>query len=96
MTYEHLAQRVLFEDNVVVTSGEKELKCRYLVVQLGKSERTEEFEVSGLTAEGDVTFTFPGHKASGQKLDWQDVTQVGVLTGEPAVLVRRDFRISGG
>lgn len=96
MTYDHLKRKASFETNVVAKSGNKTLEAQRLVFDFGKSERTGELQIAGVTAEGDVTFQFPGQKATGQKLEWANVTQAGTLTGQPAVLEQPDFRISGG
>ncbi|MGD2175725.1 MAG: LptA/OstA family protein, partial [Candidatus Brocadiaceae bacterium] len=95
MVYEHLANRVTFHQNVHVVSGEKDLRCEQFTVVLKETEQEGRLEVSELIAVEQVKMVFMAQVARGQKLEWQNVTQTGVLTGTPARLVTPDFDLSG-
>jgi len=95
MTYEHTADRVTFRDNVVVVSGEKKLTADRLEISLGQSEGAERLRVTRVAAKGNVVFSFSGQVARGRELVWEDVTQAGTLSGNPARLDTPEFRLTG-
>jgi len=96
MTYEHALNKVIFRDNVVVTSADKTLKAERLEIVLGTTEGAERLRVTRIEASGDVVLDSPQQTARGQRLIWEDVTQAGALTGAPASLITSDFELRGG
>ncbi|KPK59726.1 MAG: hypothetical protein AMK73_08465 [Planctomycetes bacterium SM23_32] len=99
LLYEHLAHKVSFADHVHVLSGERELGCDQLTILLGESEGSDRLEVSDIVATGGVELNYLHQVARGQKLEWHNVTQTGVLTGEdgrPASMTTPEFEMAGG
>ncbi len=98
LTYEHPPRRATFQKDVVVltTSGDKELHADRLDITLGQNHKTDRLELSDIEAEGSVTFRFQDQLAAGDRLVWQNLTQAGVLSGEPAVVTTQELRITGG
>jgi len=96
MVYEHTSGAVSFAGNVVATCGERKLLADELTLVLGKGEGSARLEVTDIKADGEVELHFRDQVASGQHLEWQSVTQAGLLKGEPAELRTESFVIRGG
>ncbi|MFW6457345.1 MAG: LptA/OstA family protein, partial [Planctomycetota bacterium] len=94
MIYTDGARQVTFKDNVRLTSDEKKLRGDKVVIQLSKKDDGG-VQVEGLTAHDDVELSFEGKTATGDTLVWKNVTQTGVLTGEPAELDTPRFSVNG-
>ena len=95
LTYEHQARKVTFADDVVVTYGERTLKCGQLVVALGKNNGKDSLAITDVTASGNVELTYRDQVATGELMQWQSVTQTGLLTGKNAVVRTDTFRLEG-
>ncbi len=95
MTYQHLARKVTFTQNVKAVYGPRVLTCDELTVQLGNVEGKRDPVVSDIFAVGNVTLSFQGQVARGQKLEWHNVTQSATLEGETCEVTSPDFRIAG-
>ncbi|MHC5033990.1 MAG: LptA/OstA family protein [Planctomycetota bacterium] len=95
MTYEHLARTVKFQQNAKVVSGENTLTCDELTILLGKAEGEDAVQVSDILATGNVGLGYRDQVSRGDKLKWQNVTQTGTLSGEPATLTTAEFEMKG-
>lgn len=95
MTYKDGTRQVIFQQNVRVSTGGKILRAERLEVNLGENKGEERLSVTGVTATENVRMKFRDQVATGVKLVWQNVTQAGVLTGEPARLEGSRFSITG-
>jgi lipopolysaccharide transport protein LptA len=96
MTYRDGTRQVIFEENVRVSTGGKILRAERLEVNLDKNEDRGRLSVTGMTATTNVRLKFRDQVATGEELVWQNVTQAGVLTGDPARLESSRFSVSGG
>lgn len=95
MVYQHLARKVDFFDNVRAVCGEKILSGDQVTVLLGETEGKDKLEVSEIVAIGDAQLTYGDQVVRGGKLNWNNVTQTGVLTGDPCVLTTPQFEMTG-
>jgi lipopolysaccharide export system protein LptA len=98
LLYEHLAKNVNFEQNVHAVSGDRELRCDQLTILLGQTEEQDRLEVSNITATGEVELSYVDQVARGRKLEWHNVTQTGLLTGDadrPASMTTPEFEMTG-
>ncbi len=93
--YEHLTRRVTYNEAVTVRFGGKKLVCDRLSVQLDRNEGKDSLEVTDILATGNVTLSQQDQVLSGDTMEWHNVTQGGVLRGEPAAVETAEFRISG-
>lgn len=96
LIYDSPARSITFENNVRVNFGSGALRCDELAIALGKSKGKDSVQVSSIVATGHVVLTHEAMTAKGEKLQWQNVTQTCVLSGEPSTLQTRDFTLSGG
>jgi len=94
MTYQHLAKKVQFENNVTCTYGDITVTSDRLEVLADNDQKAEKLQVTSITAEGNVVFTRLEQVARGERLVWQNLTQAGILTGEPASLSRPDLEVT--
>jgi len=97
MEYEHVARMVSFHQNVRVESGPKVLLCQDLTIRLAEAEEGKgKLVVTNILAEGDVSLSFNGQTARGDKLEWQEVTHTAVLTGQDCLLEKaNEFTLTG-
>ncbi len=95
MAYEHLQRKVSFAEEVRVVSGDKELTCDQLDVLLGETKEKDRLEVSDIVATGNVRMAYADQVGRGERLEWHNVTQTGVLSGEPASLETPQFEMGG-
>ena len=95
LLYEHLARRVTFSDNVAAVSDQKKLTSQKLTISLGTSDAGKRMEVTDIVATGKAQLFYQDQVARGDRLEWHNVTQTGVLTGSPAVLVTSQFELTG-
>lgn len=95
LLYEHMARRVTFSDNVAAVSDQKKLTSQKLTISLGTSDAGKRVEVTDIVATGKAQLSYQDQVARGDKLEWHNVTQTGVLTGSPAVLVTPQFELTG-
>ncbi len=96
LIYENLARKVTFSDNVVATFGPKTLEAEELVIQLDEKEGKDELTVTDIVAKKDVCLTYRDQVLRGDSLVWRNITQTGILTGQPATIQTREFDLSGG
>jgi lipopolysaccharide export system protein LptA len=95
MTYEHLARKITFSDDVVVVLGGKRLECNQLQVTFGQDNQTGELEVTGIHATTRVSLSYADQTLEGDVLKWRNITQTGSLMGTPASVETPEFRLSG-
>ncbi|MFO7956336.1 MAG: LptA/OstA family protein [Candidatus Brocadiia bacterium] len=95
LTYEDLGQIVTFNDNVVATFTGKVLRCDKLTIQLEEPENGDNLAVTDVVATGNVTLTHGDQRLQGDSMEWRNVTQAGVLRGDPALVETPQFSISG-
>ncbi|MDP6438077.1 MAG: LptA/OstA family protein, partial [Candidatus Brocadiia bacterium] len=93
MTYQHLAQKLRFENKVVSTYGESRLACGSMEIVLDTDGAEEELQVSEITAEESVVFSHEGQDARGDRLEWHNLSHVGILTGQPARIIQPELWI---
>ena len=93
--YESLTRRVTYNEGVTVEFGGKTLACDRLSVQLDRKEGKDNLEVTDIVASGNVSLSQQEQTLSGQELEWHNVTQGGVLRGNPATAETPQFHIRG-
>ncbi len=95
LLYEHIARRAMFFDNVVAVAGDKTIYCDRLTILLGETAGKDKTEVTDISAAGNVRLVCKDQVSYGDKLEWRSVDQMGVLSGEPAVVKMAQFEITG-
>lgn len=95
LTYEDLGQIVTFNENVVATFTGKVLRCHRLTIQLEEPENGDNLAVTDVVATGNVTLTHGDQRLQGDSMEWRNMTQAGVLRGDPALVETPQFSISG-
>jgi len=95
MLYQHAAYKVVFTKNVRAVYGDRTLTCDELTIQLGRAEGRKKLEVSDMFASGNVELSFQDQVATGQSLEWHNVTQSGTLVGQPCQVRSPEFRMVG-
>ncbi len=95
MVYSHLIQKVNYEKNVVVCSTDRELESDELELTVEQDGDAGNVEIRRVDAVGNVSFAFGNRRAYGEKLEWENFTQIGKLYGEPARLIVGHSEITG-
>jgi lipopolysaccharide export system protein LptA len=95
MVYDNLSRKVRFYDNVHTVSGEEHLNCDELTVLLRQTGAKGTLEVSDIVATGKVKLTYTDMLGRGERFEWHNVTQTGVLSGQPALLSTPEFELGG-
>jgi lipopolysaccharide export system protein LptA len=96
MLYEHTSRRVTFSNNVQVVAGAKTIRSDELVVQLGEAQDSaSKVAVTNIVATGHVSLLYREQVARGDRLEWQEVTHTGILTGNPCSLGNAEIVVSG-
>jgi lipopolysaccharide export system protein LptA len=98
MDYEHMARQVVFWNSVRAVSGATTLTCEKLTILLGESQGTDSLPVEQMEAVGNVFLQHEDLRARGYKLTWNQVTQTGLVTGQPeaeAIISTPEVELSG-
>ncbi len=95
MVYSHLLQKIDYHDNVTVRTHDRKLHADKLEISIDREEETDRVEITGIEATGNIQFTFEGWIATGERLGWQNFTQIGKIQGSPAQLTAGDIEITG-
>ncbi len=93
--YNDQAGKVSFFENVRAEFGSKSLLSDKLAIVLGEETQNRRLEVSDVLADGNVRLFYGDEMLRGDAMEWRNVTQTGVLKGEPAEARTRQFDLRG-